>query len=59
MAVAGARAGLGLGAVTILAVALGGVVAMQRRRASDLDHDRQDHRPAPKPVIDERRQVVV
>jgi MFS family permease len=30
MAVAGARAGLGLGALTVLLVALGGVVAMQR-----------------------------
>ena len=58
MAVAGARAGLGLGAVTIFAVALGGLTAMQRRR-SDLDDDRQDHRPAPKPVIDKRRKVVV
>ena len=26
---------------------------------SDLDDDRQDHRPAPQPVIDERRKVVV
>ncbi len=58
MAVAGARAGLGLGAVTIFVVALGGLAAMRRRR-SDLDHDRQHHRPAPKPVIDERSQVVV
>jgi predicted MFS family arabinose efflux permease len=58
MAVAGARAGLGLGAVTIFAVALGGLAAMQRRR-SDLDDHRQHHRPAPQPVVDERRQVVV
>jgi MFS family permease len=68
MGVAGARAGLGLGAVTIFAVALGGLVAYRRvrgraaapkRRRSDLDHDRQHHRPAPQPVVDERSQVVV
>jgi MFS family permease len=58
MGVAGARAGLGLGAVTIFAVALGGLAAMQLRR-SDLDDHRQHHRPAPQPVVDERRQVVV
>jgi MFS family permease len=59
MAVAGARAGLGLGTVTILIVAIGGLAALSRRRRSDLDHDRQHHRPAPQPVIDERRKVVV
>src|SRR6202020_2874465 len=25
----------------------------------DLDHNRQDHRPAPQPVVDERGQVVM
>jgi hypothetical protein len=67
MGVAGARAGLGLGAVTILAVALGGLLALRRvrrqaepmRRRSDLHDHRQHHRPAPQPVVDERRQVVV
>jgi MFS family permease len=58
MAVAGARAGLGLGAVTIFAVALGGLAVLYRR-PSHLDDDRQHHRPAPQPVVDERRQVVV
>ena len=58
MGVAGARAGLGLATVTCFAVALGGLLALQRRR-SDLDDDRQDHRPTTKPVIDERSQVVV
>ena len=59
MAVAGARAGLGIATVTSFAVALGGLAALYRRRRSDLDDDRQHHRPAPKPVIDERSQVVV
>ena len=61
MAVAGARAGLGIATVTCFVVALGGLGALyqRRRRASDLDDDRQHHRPAPKPVVDERRQVVV
>src|SRR5437588_4050497 len=27
------------------------------RSRSDLDHDRQHHRPAPQPVVDERGQV--
>ncbi len=58
MAVAGARAGLGIAAVTCFVVALGGLAALYRRR-SDLDDDRQHHRPAPQPVVDERRQVVV
>ncbi len=58
MAVAGARAGLGIATVTCFVVALGGLAALYRRR-SDLDDDRQHHRPAPQPVIDERRQVVV
>jgi MFS family permease len=58
MAVAGARAGLGIATVTCFAVALAGLAALQRRR-SDLDHDRQHHRPSPQPVIDERSQVVV
>jgi MFS family permease len=58
MAVLGARAGLGVATVTIFAVALAGVAALQRRR-SDLDHHGQHHRPAPQPVIDERSQVVV
>jgi MFS family permease len=58
MAVAGARAGLGIATVTAFVVALGGFAALYRRR-SHLDHDRQHHRPAPKPVVDERRQVVV
>ena len=31
----------------------------RRSRRSDLDDDRQDHRPAPQPVVDERRQIVV
>jgi MFS family permease len=59
MAVAGARAGLGVATVTSLAVALGGLAALYRMRRSDLDHDREHHRPAPQPVVDERRQVVV
>ena len=61
MAVAGARAGLGIATVTCFVVALGGLGALyqRRRRASDLDDDRKHHRPAPKPVVDERRQVVV
>ena len=59
MAAAGARAGLGLGAVTILVVALGGVLALYRTRRSDLDDHRQDHRPTPKPVVNERGQIVV
>ena len=60
MAVTGARAGLGIATVTCLAVALGGLAALYRRgRRSDLDHDRQHHRPAPQPVVDERSQVVV
>ncbi len=59
MAVAGARAGLGIATVTSFAVALGGLAALYRRRRSDLDDDRQHHRPAPKPVIDERSKVVV
>jgi MFS family permease len=58
MAVAGARAGLGLGAVTIFVVAIGGLAALYRR-ASHLDDHRQHHRPAPQPVVDERSQVVV
>jgi predicted MFS family arabinose efflux permease len=58
MAAAGARAGLGMATVTCFAVALGGFAALYRRR-SHLDDDRQHHRPAPKPVVDERRQVVV
>ncbi|HET6864766.1 MAG TPA: MFS transporter [Solirubrobacteraceae bacterium] len=58
MAVAGARAGLGLGAVTIFAVALGGLAALYGRR-SHLDDNRQHHRPTPQPVVDERSQVVV
>ncbi|MBV9941932.1 MAG: MFS transporter [Solirubrobacterales bacterium] len=68
MAVAGARAGLGLGAATIFAVALLGLLALRRvpaeaaspaDRRSDLHYDWEDHRPAPEPVVDERRQVVV
>jgi len=59
MAVAGARAGLGIGTVTAFAVALGGLGALYHLRRSDLDDDRQHHRPAPKPVVDERGQVVV
>jgi MFS family permease len=58
MAVAGARAGLGIATVTCLVVALGGLAALYRRR-SDLDDHRQHHRPAPQPVVDERSQVVV
>jgi MFS family permease len=59
MAVAGARAGLGIGTVTAFAVALGGLAALYHLRRSDLDDDRKHHRPAPKPVVDERSQVVV
>jgi MFS family permease len=59
MAVAGARAGLGIATVTAFAVGLGGLAALYRLRRSDLDHDRQHHRPAPQPVVDERSQVVV
>jgi MFS family permease len=61
MAVAGARAGLGIATVTCFVVALGGLGALyqRQRRASDLDDDRKHHRPAPKPVVDERSQVVV
>jgi MFS family permease len=60
MAVAGARAGLGVATATCLVVALGGLAALDRaRRRSDLDDHRQHHRPAPQPVIDERSQVVV
>ena len=69
MAVAGARAGLGLGAATIFAVAVLGLLALRRgatqarppaeRRPSDLHDHRQHHRPAPKAVVDERRKVVV
>ena len=60
MAVAGARAGLGIATVTAFAVALGGMAALYRvRQRSDLDDHRQHHRPAPQPVVDERRQVVV
>ena len=69
MAVAGARAGLGLGAATIFAVAVLGLLALRRgatqarppaeRRPSDLHDNRQHHRPAPKAVVDERRKVVV
>ncbi|MBV8944956.1 MAG: MFS transporter, partial [Solirubrobacterales bacterium] len=58
MSVAGPRSGLGVASVTCLVVALGGLAALYRRR-SDLDHHRQHHRPAPQPVVDERRQVVV
>ena len=58
MAVAGARAGLGIATVTSFAVALGGLAALYRRR-SHLDDHRQHHRPAPQAVVDERRQVVV
>jgi MFS family permease len=58
MAAAGARAGLGIGTVTAFAVALGGLATLYRSR-SHLDDDRQHHRPAPQPVVDERRQVVV
>jgi MFS family permease len=59
MAVAGARAGLGIASVTCIVVALGGLTALYRLRASHLDDHRQHHRPAPQPVVDERRQVVV
>ena len=69
MGALGARAGLGLGTVTIFAVALGGLTALRRLptraepaaecQPSDLDDDREHHRPAPKPVIDERSKVVV
>jgi MFS family permease len=74
MAVAGARAGLGIATVTAFAVAVGGMAALYRARQraelndprsdlddprSDLDDHRQHHRPAPQPVVDERRQVVV
>ncbi len=59
MAVAGARAGLGIATVTSFAVALGGLAALYRVRRSDLDNDRQHHRPAPQPVVDERSEVVV
>jgi MFS family permease len=58
MAVAGARAGLGIATVTAFAVALGGLAALYRSR-SHLDDHRQHHRPAPQPVVDERSQVVV
>jgi hypothetical protein len=57
--VAGARAGLGIASVTCIVVALGGLTALYRLRASHLDDHRQHHRPAPQPVVDERRQVVV
>jgi hypothetical protein len=59
MAVAGARAGLGIATITCLVVALGGVAALYRLRSSHLDDHRQHHRPAPQPVVDERSQVVV
>jgi MFS family permease len=59
MAVAGARAGLGIATITISVVALGGLAALYRLRASHLDDHRQHHRPAPQPVVDERSQVVV
>jgi MFS family permease len=58
MAVAGARAGLGIATVTAFAVALGGLAALYRSRSHLYDH-RQHHRPAPQPVVDERSQVVV
>ena len=58
MAVAGARAGLGIATVTAFAVALGGLAALYGSR-SHLDDNRQHHRPAPQPVVDERSQVVV
>jgi MFS family permease len=59
MAVVGARAGLGIGTITAFAVALGGLAALYHLRRSDLDDNRQHHRPAPQPVVDERSQVVV
>ena len=48
------------GARFVVRLPAGGLVSGRRRGArSDLDDDRQHHRAAPQPVVDERRQVVV